>query len=147
MTFSSLDYAVSPHTVRVCWLTEELYCCTPRNRQRPTQACWVDQHCLEDSGPLPFISGPSLRQSDVRPVFQHLARVSLLCFSVGRAFFLWLWSVHPATLWWTSFTNLLLNVNQKLVVRERSLHAVFNQMLKEFCFGRTLIFYYVKDGA
>lgn len=75
-TFSSLEYAASPHTVWVCWLAEELYCCTPGNRQRPTRARWMDQHCLEDSGPLPFISGPNLRQSDVRLVFQHLASVS-----------------------------------------------------------------------
>lgn len=39
----------------------------------------------------------------------------------------------------TSLTNLLLNVNQKLIVGECGFGAVFHQMLEKVCSGRTLI--------
>ena len=135
--FSSLEYATSPHSPSLL------------DRRRA-----VLLHSWKQAETNPGVLGGSALSGGLRPSPLHLwpkpqtercasclpaPRVSLLCFSMGRAFFLWLWSVHPAALCWTSFTNLLLNVDQKLIVRKRSLCAVFNQMLKKFCFGRTLI--------
>lgn len=97
-----------------------------------------EQQSWRDSPSLFPISGPSHRHSDGHRVFQHHLVSSLLASLMDRAL-PGCGAVHADSLWWPSLTNLLLNVNQKLVVRECSLRAVFNQMLEKVCFGGTLI--------
>lgn len=128
---------------QVCWLAEGHRTAAllrgRRNRlrllpQRPWRGLCVLFSLL-------LISGPSLRVMCI-----VLLAANPSC-PVPCVLLRWLrsCSADPALL--MSLTNLLLDVNQKLIVGECGFRAVFKQMLEKLCFGRALIFYQVKDRA
>lgn len=129
---------------QVCWLAEG-HRTAALLRGRKNRLCLLPQRPWRGSAVscslFPLISGPSLRVMCI-----VLLAANTSC-PVPCVLLRWLrsCSADPALL--MSLTNLLLDVNQKLIVGECGFRAVFKQMLEKVCFGRALIFYQVKDRA
>lgn len=123
------------------------HCSYERTQNLPPSLHWLLQRASLEGLCSALLSLPQPQTEWCASFFQQQIPWSSPRCASPTAELPWLRSASSDPALFGSLTNLLLNMNQKLIVGERGFRAVLNQMLKKVCFGRTLIFYQVKDRA